>query len=113
MSDRLPSGVLVSALLRRANDDGGMAMVLAKGDPHGGAILLILNEKGRYAGCVEPGRDLDGMVLLRPTGPAESATPADVTAYWQRRRTRDPDLWVIDLDIPFAQRFASETILPR
>jgi len=113
MNDRLPSGVLVSALLRRVNDAGGMAMVLAKGDPHAGSMLLILNEKGRFAGFVEPGRDLSGMPVLVAAGPSDADTSADVTAYWQRRRTRDPDLWVIDLDIPFAQRVAAETILPR
>ena len=113
MSDRLPSGVLVSALLRRANDSGGMAMVLARGDPQAGSILLILNDKGRFTGVVEPGRDPSGALSLLPAGPAESATPAEVTAYWQRRRARDPDLWVIDLDVPSAQRFAAETMLPR
>lgn len=37
MDSRLPSGMLVTALLRRMNDSGGMGMVLAKGDPQGGA----------------------------------------------------------------------------
>jgi hypothetical protein len=111
MSDRLPSGVLVSALLRRANDAGGMAMVLAKGDPQAGTILLIMNNKGRFSGCVEPGRDTAGRMVLLPAGPAESAAPHEVREYWQRRRARDPDLWVIDLDIPFAQQVAAETIL--
>ena len=113
MNDRLPSGVLVSALLRRVNDAGGMAMVLAKGHPQAGSMLLILNDKGSFGGFVEPGRDLAGTPVLVPAGPDHAETPADVTAYWQRRRARDPDLWVIDLDIPFAQRVAAETILPR
>ena len=29
----------------------------------------------------------------------------------RRRRARDPDLWVIELDIAGAERFAAETIL--
>lgn len=111
MSDRLPTNLLVSALLRRVNDAGGMAMVLAKGDAQAGAILLVLNDKGRFAGMVEPGRELDGRAVLVPAGPGDTVSPAEVAAYWQRRRTRDPDMWVIDLDIPFAQRFAAETIL--
>ena len=111
MSDRLPTNLLVSALLRRVNDAGGMAMVLVKGDAQAGSILLILNDKGRFTGMVEPGRDLDGRAMLIPAGPGDAASPVEVAAYWQRRRTRDADLWVIDLDIPFAQRFAAETIL--
>ena len=55
MSDRLPTNLIVSALLRRVNDAGGMAMVLAKGDPQAGSILVILNDKGRFTGMVEPG----------------------------------------------------------
>ncbi|WP_267388473.1 DUF1491 family protein [Sphingomonas sp. GC_Shp_3] len=113
MNDRLPSGILVSALLRRVNDAGGMAMVLAKGHQQAGSILLILNDKGRFDGFVEPGRDLSGNPFLVSAGPGHIDSPAEVTAYWQRRRSRDPDLWVIDLDIPFAQRVAAETILPR
>jgi len=111
VTDRLPTHLLVSALLRRVNDAGGMAMVMAKGDPLGGTILLILNDKGRFSGMIESGRDLDGRAALVPAGPVDSAAPDEVSAYWQRRRSRDPDLWVIDLDIPFAQRFAAETIL--
>ena len=33
MAPRLASSVLVSALVRRAQDEGGFAAVLAKGDP--------------------------------------------------------------------------------
>ncbi|RZF65327.1 DUF1491 family protein [Sphingomonas populi] len=111
MSDRLPTNLIVSALLRRVNDAGGMAMVLAKGDPQAGSILLILNDKGRFTGMVEPGRDLDGRAVLVPAGPGDTSAPDEATGYWQRRKARDPDMWVIDLDIPFAQRLAAETIL--
>jgi hypothetical protein len=37
----------------------------------------------------------------------------DVGDYCRRRRARDPDLWVIELDSPEAERFTAETILPR
>ena len=111
MSDRLPTNLLVSALLRRVNDAGGMAMVLAKGDAQSGSILLVLNDKGRFIGMVEPGRDLDGHTVLVPAGPGDTSPSDEVMAYWRRRRTRDPDMWVVDLDIPFAQRLAAETLL--
>ncbi|WP_333963484.1 DUF1491 family protein [Sphingomonas aurantiaca] len=51
MSGRLPSGVLVSALLRRVNDAGGFGAVMAKGDPQGGAILVIAVDKGPLPAC--------------------------------------------------------------
>ena len=111
MSDRLPTHLLISALLRRVNDAGGMGMVVARGDAQAGTILLILNDKGQFTGLIEPGRDTLGRLALVPVGPAESAATGEVAAYWQRRRSRDPDLWVVDLDIPFAQQVAAEVLL--
>lgn len=110
MSERLPSSVLVTALLRQVHDAGGSAMVLAKGDGQSGAILLVTCEKGRDFRILERGIGSNGRVaLVEPSAVAPDDIHA-VTAYWQRRRARDPDLWVLELDIPEAERFAAETI---
>lgn len=110
MSERLPSAVLVTALLRQVHDAGGSAMVLAKGDRQAGAILMITCQKGSNFKIVERGIGPTGRVeLLSPYGVAGDDTDA-VTGYWQRRRASDPDLWVLELDIPEAERFAAETI---
>ena len=47
MTPRLATGIYVNALIRRVNQSGGMAMVLAKGDETAGALILITREKGR------------------------------------------------------------------
>ena len=60
MEQRLASSVLVSALLRRAQDEGGFGAVLAKGDPTAGAIAVILAEQGVRACLLER--------LLQPDG---------------------------------------------
>lgn len=109
MSTRLPTHLLVGALLRRVNDAGGMAMVLARGDADAGALLLITGEKGHNYRALERGMGPDGALTLVETGPAGADAPT-LTDYWQRRRARDPDLWVIELDIAQAERFAAETI---
>ncbi|HEU0045501.1 DUF1491 family protein [Sphingomonas sp.] len=101
---RLPSGILVSAMLRRANDAGGFGTVLAKGDPQAGAVLVVAVEAGESR-LFERGIGPDGRVGLIDSTPAD-----DLTGYWRRRRLRDPDLWVIELDIPDSQRFAAETL---
>ena len=108
MGGALPIGILVSALLRRVNDAGGMGMVRAKGDADTGTILLILNDPATTSRLVERGVDLSGKAVLVDTGPSD---PAEQDGYWRRRRARDPDLWVIELDIASAERFAAETIL--
>ena len=44
--------------------------------------------------------------------PLIDSTPLeDLDGYWRRRRASDPDLWVIEVDIAAAERFAAETIL--
>ena len=105
MSGRLPSGLRVSALLRRVNGAGGMAVVRARGDDQGGAILLVVSDRGGPERLLERGIGPDGGVTLT------ESTPADVDDYWRRRRMRDPDLWVVALDIADAERFAAETML--
>lgn len=108
--ERLASAVLVNALVRRANLEGGSAMVLAKGDPTAGAILLLLLDKGKSPRFVERGVGPDGNPALIPSGPSELADERAACDYWQRRRSRDSDLWVVELDIAAGERFAAETM---
>lgn len=105
---RLASGLLVNALVRRAQDEGGSAMVLAKGDPDSGTILIVATERGTDAQCYERGWDAQSRPALVATGPTGDS---EVTDYWRRRRERDRDLWVVELDSPDAKRFAAETIV--
>ncbi|MEJ8630970.1 DUF1491 family protein [Sphingomonas sp. I4] len=106
MDGRLPSHMLVTALLRRMNDSGGMGMVLAKGDAQAGGILVVVVDAERRERVLERGIGPDGRTALIDSTPAN-----DVIGYWRRRRARDPDLWVVELDGAAAERFTAETIL--
>jgi hypothetical protein len=106
MSARLPSDLLVTAMLRRVQQAGGYATVLAKGDAQSGSVLVIGVERGADPHIWERGFGPDGRIVL-----IDSTPPGDVDEYWRRRRARDPDLWVIELDIPNSERFAAETML--
>lgn len=106
MSARLPTHLTVGALLRRVNDAGGMAVVLARGDAQTGGLLISLATRDGSPRLIERALDLDGSARLidsTPSGPVDD--------YWRRRRASDPDLWVIELDIADGERFAAETIL--
>ena len=110
MTARLDSHLLVSGLLRRVQAAGGFATVLAKGDPGAGAILIATRGPDGPPGAWERGYDPAGKIALVPTGPADD--PVALDEYLARRRTRDCDLWIIELDIADAKRFAAETIAP-
>jgi hypothetical protein len=103
--------MLVSALLKRVNDAGGIGMVRAKGDAESGTILLILDESVGCPRIVERAVGPSGKPALVATGPSDAADAQARDAYWRRRRERDPDLWVIELSIASAERFAAETLL--
>lgn len=105
MSERLPTAIVVSALLRRVNDSGGMGAVLAKGDAQGGGVLAIVVDRDGPLRVFERGVGLDGRSALIESTPSDG-----VDHYWRWRRSRDPDLWVVELDSPNVERFIAETI---
>ncbi|MDE2619434.1 MAG: DUF1491 family protein [Sphingomonadales bacterium] len=108
MSDcapRLPTQLEVSGLIRQVQAAGGFAMVLAKGEPDAGAILLVLTENGINNRALErmpsPRGDRVWTVARRESADA----PEDFAAWLARRQEQDPDLWIVELDIPGAERF--------
>jgi hypothetical protein len=102
---RLASGVLASALARLCAREGGFAAVLRHGDDQAGAILLEMREKGRFAGYFERFRDLKGSLSWQRSGPDDLENILQNQDYVLRRQSMDPDIWVIELDVPDVQRF--------
>jgi hypothetical protein len=107
VNDRLASSVVVSALLRLTQEQGGFGTVLAKGDAGAGAIILLIAERGRTERVMER--------ILQPGGRyawSESIRGApndsELNKFLERRRRFDPDLWLIELDVPSAERFAAD-----
>jgi hypothetical protein len=107
MEPRLATSVLVSALIRRAQGEGGFAAVLAKGDASAGAILLVLTEKGAKTELYERMLDPRGGYTWSLVLAQAVEKPAEVPDFIARRRRFDPDLWVVELDIPSIERFAA------
>lgn len=90
--------------MRRVNSAGGFAAVLARGDDEAGAIAVVTRESGEESLCA---------AVLGAGGRyefAELARGQAVPAWIEKSRRRDPDLWVIELDIPQAGRFVAETL---
>jgi hypothetical protein len=108
MSARFTSKFLASLLMRRVTGAGGMAMIIAKGDETAGGLLLATRDKGRNSGLFERILGPDNHYLWQRVGPQDVVNDVELDHYIQRRRHSDPDLWVIELDIPNAERFAAE-----
>lgn len=107
MTARLASSVLATSLLRRAQAEGGFGAVLAKGDSTAGAIAVILAEKGKKACILERLLQPDGSYSWQPSR-QDVENEQEFTSFLERRRRSDPDLWILELDIASAERFAAE-----
>ena len=105
---RIAASVLASALIRKAEGEGGFGAVLAKGDPTAGSILVILLEKGVNPRLFERLLQPDGSYAWQESGSQRIENSQEVPGFIARRRRFDPDLWLIELDIPSAERFAAE-----
>lgn len=108
MTPRLATSVLVGGLVRKAQGEGGFAAVLAKGDLQAGSVLVILLEKGANPRILERLLQADGRYSWLPSPGQITENIEDVPAFVARRRRFDPDLWVLELDVPSAERFAAD-----
>lgn len=94
---RLASGIQISAIKRLAEAQGDIATVLNKGDPTSGAILLIGLVRGCDPVIFERYPSLNGATTWQAVTSGQSDVTTD--SYWKKRCARDPDLWVLELDV--------------
>lgn len=105
MDARLPPHMEVYGLIRRVSAQGGFATVLRKGDRDSGTVLVVLAENGTNPRLFERLPRPDGAQswsLIRTQDPENKQ---DFEEYLSRRSTRDPDLWIVELDIAQGERF--------
>lgn len=105
---RLAASVLVSALLRKAHEEGGFGAVLAKGDEQAGEIVVILNERGQRKGVFQRLLQANGNYSWQDDDGQLAENEQKFSEFLTRKRRFDPDLWLIELDIASAERFAAE-----
>lgn len=106
---RLPARLEASSLVRRAEIAGGFGMVVARGDPDRGSIVLLIADRGAHVACLERQLSADGRYEWQTLGPGAGSTASEVAGWSQKRRRYDPDIWLIELDVPRSERFIAET----
>ncbi len=109
----LSTDVWVGALIRRAELAGAFAVVVRKGDPRAGAVLVKV--LGRREGTVRLYASAirgDGeTVWMQPVAaPIDAGAEADLDAYVERSRRIDPDLWVVEIDDAEGRHFLTEPV---
>ena len=109
MSDRLPAKLEASALIRQAESEGGFATVLRRGDPDRGAILLLVMERGVPLAMIERQMAADFTYRWTVAARGDALNRDKFHESTENRARFDPDFWLIELDIPDAERFIAET----
>jgi len=96
--DRLPTELWVSAGLRQCSIEAVPAVVIRKGERQSGTVILKLDRLDRGTVILNQMRDLDGKLSWVAANDGEPFTSADARAYVDRAISRDPDVWVIEIE---------------
>jgi hypothetical protein len=109
METRLPAHLEVAGLVRAVEAAGGFAMVIAKGERDAGTLLVTCCENGRNYRAYERMPRPDGSRAWGLSRTQDPENPVEFSEYLERRTRQDGDLWIVELDIPDAQRFIDST----
>ena len=95
---RIRARLWVDACLAACRSRGVMAAVLASGDPDSGSVLIKWRPPDGQGAVLArmPGADGE-RIWVRATG-AENKGEQACDEYWKRQRTRDPDIWVLEVE---------------
>ena len=105
----LSSDVWVAALIRRAEIAGASAVVVKRGDPRAGTVLVkAYDTANRRARVYSEAFGQDGERLW--IQPAASEMESEIDAYIDRQRGYDPDLWVVEVEDREGRHFITEKV---
>lgn len=105
MDARLPAHLEVAGLIRSVQAAGGFAAVLGKGEREAGTILVVTMQNGGNSRVFERMPQLDGTRKWSCSKQQDAENPQEFSEYLERRKNQDPDVWIVELDIPQAERF--------
>jgi hypothetical protein len=96
---RVKAGLWVSMALRMGDRTGRPGVVVRKGDPDAGGILVVLHGPAGLTVLTQI-RGSSGQVdWMRATG-ASPVDQTEIDAYIARQVKFDPDIWVLEFEAP-------------
>lgn len=96
--ERLPTYVWLDAKIRELSAQGVGVYVTQCGDKMGGLVLLKVADMAGQCRLVTQQRDLDGRLGWMPALKDEVTDEKSADDYIARACSRDPDLWVIEVE---------------
>ena len=109
--ERLPTWLWIDALVRRVQVAGASCFILQKGDRERGDVIVKVADLKGSARVYVPRTSMEGTRIfsdVRLQGVGESEAEAD--DYVHRARSRDSDLWVIEIEDREVRHFLTEDI---
>lgn len=108
---RLPARLWTDALIRRAQIAGASAYVLQHGDDERGDVLVKVARLDGTARVYAPMTDMEGErifldLAVQGVGPEEAA----VDEYVRRAKSRDSDLWIVEIEDRDGRHFLTEKV---
>lgn len=105
----LSTDIWVGALIRRVEIGGGFAMVVRKGDPSAGAVLVkVVNRSDRSCRLLAEATKGDGdRIWMEPVASREEP---DLDRYIERAARVDPDIWVVEIEDRDGRHFLVEPV---
>lgn len=104
LEPRLATHMVVSALIRQFSTTGDFATVLHKGDLIAGALLLVSRIKGRNPALFEQFPAANDTRNWQPVFDQDIDNEQKISEYLDRRIAQDRDIWILELDVAFAER---------
>jgi hypothetical protein len=109
LTDRLPAKLEATALIRQVENGGGNGAIVKRGDPDRGALVLLVTERGVPKALIERRMSADFTYRWAVEASDGPITTEKFRILSTERARFDPDCWLIELDIPDAERFIAET----
>lgn len=107
--ERLPAALEASALIRLAEAQGGFGMVLHRGEPDRGTILIVILDNQGFgqsnARAFERLPNADGTRGWTVAKRQDPQNKGEFEQYLTRRKAQDRDLWIVELTIAAGEQF--------
>lgn len=105
---RLKTGIWIEALRRRVEAGGAFFMVLQKGDPDGGSVVILVESRESGAALYTAQTQMDG---TRAWHVQTGISPLELKKRVSQLQRMDEDMWCIEVTDQKGRHFINEPIL--